>query len=215
MPTQNYSNQTFNTWDKTTKDSCVLILGTEEPNSTVDNCIIDGNGAEWALKMPNNRGSTISNSTLIGGKERALDIVKGGDTIFKTCKFSNGNDRKMTSSKWSMSKTCDIGIKGGFDGGLFDTCVFSDMLLGDHDIYDNPQPALPFLKGGVGAKVKNITLKDCVHPNGKNTPIILRIINADLPELDNTNAIAMVYYPWAIKTYFWVAGKWIDSRVAP
>ena len=205
MPTQTYIDQTFNQWDKTTKDSYALILGSEEPNSVVTNCKINANGAEWGLKMPNNFGSVIENCSLVGGKERALDMVRGGRITFNSCVFSNGSDRKAISSKWSLRKTCDIGIKGGFDTGEFNDCTFADMLLGDHCIYDN-------VSGNFGAKTKNIVLSNCIHPKGPNTPIILRIWNAEMPTLYNTNAIAIVYSGPIKKIYFYIAGKWIDSR---
>lgn len=205
MPSLTLDNQTFNTWTPGT-DSMVLVLGTQEPNSVVTNCQIDGNGAEWGLKMPGNTGSIISNSKLVGGKERALDIVQGSNTLFSHCEFGAGADRRGTTSKWSFSNTCDIGIKGGATNVRFEYCTITDVLLGDHSIYDNPS---------IGPKTKGITLVNCVHPNGADTPIILRVMNAEMPALVNTNAVALVYWGPVVKTYFWIAGKWIDSRLPP
>ncbi len=205
MPTQILSDRTFNEWTPGT-DSAVLTLGTEEPNSVVTNCVINANGAEWGLKMPGNIGSTITNCRLMGGKERALDMVRGNGSRFTDCVFSAGADRKVTKSKWSLAKTCDIGIKGGASDIQFTRCVMTDMLLGDHCIYDNPNTS---------PKVSGIVLTDCEHPAGKSTPIILRVWNAQMPQLVRTNAVALVYWRGIVLTYFWVAGKWIDSRKAP
>ena len=203
MSTQILSDQTFDKWTPGT-DTAVLTLGTQEPQSIVTNCIIDAKGAEWALKMPGNVGSQIEKTQLIGGTERALDIVQGHGARFTDCVFSNGSDRKATSSKWALTKGCDIGIKGGASDIQFTRCTLTDILIGDHCIYDNPK---------IGAKVSGIVLTDCVHPAGKTTPIILRVLNGEMPQLVNTNAVALVYWRSIVLTYFWVAGKWIDSRV--
>lgn len=212
MPSQIYADQTFDKCDAT--NMYALILGTQEPNSTVDRCAISSNGCHWSLKMPGNIGSVISDTTITGGTYRALDMVQCRGQRFNRCVFGPGKDRaaKITTSKWKLNQTCDIGIKGSSQDIQFNGCTMTDMLLGDHDIYDNPQPALPFLRGGVGPKVVGIVLTDCVHPAGKGTSIILRVLNAEMPKLVNTNAVALVYLDGVVKTYFWVAGKWIDSR---
>lgn len=203
MPSQILSAQIFDEWTPAT-DTAVLTLGEQEPNSQVTNCGILANGAEWGLKMPHNVGSTISRTALIGGTDRALDIVRGNGLRFVDCAFSNGHDRSATKSKWAFTKACDIGIKGGAYDIEFSGCTFSDILLGDHCIYDNPK---------IGPKTRGITLRDCKHPEGK--PIILRILNAEMPTLVNTEAVALVYYRTVVLTYFWIAGKWIDKRTAP
>lgn len=187
----------------TGSDSSALVLGTQEPSSHLTNCSISANGGNWGLKMPGNVGSVIKGCRLSGGAERALDIVQGSEISFEDCVFSSGADRAPTSSRWSFAKTCDIGIKGGADDIAFNRCTMTDMLLGDHSIYDNPS--------GLGARTAGIVLTDCGAPNG--APIILRVLNADLPTLVRTRAVALVYYRWVVRTYFWVAGKWIDSRL--
>lgn len=205
MPTQNLVNQTFAT--TSTADSYALILGTQEPASVITDCHVDGHGASWGLKMPGNVGSVITDTYLSGGSERALDIVKGNAISFKGCTFLAGADRPATKSRWSMAKTCDIGIKGGAFNVSFADCSMTDLLLGDHSIYDNGHP------WNVGTPTKGISLVNCTHPAGKSTPIILRVLNAELPMLVNTNAVALKYWGGAVKVYFWFAGKWIDSRV--
>ncbi len=204
MPSQTLLDQTFDKWTPST-DTAVLTLGTQEPNSVVTRCAINAKGAEWGLKCPDNVGSIISQTTLTGGKERALDIVRGSGLRFNDCTFSAGVDRPPIKSRFSWAKTCDIGIKGGATDIQFSSCVMTDLLLGDHSIYDNVK--------GVGPKTTRIVLKNCQHPNGKGTPIILRVWNADLPMLVDTNAVALVYWDTVVRVYFWVAGKWLDSRL--
>lgn len=205
MASQTLADQTFEKWTPGT-DTAVLTLGTQEPNSEVTNCLIHANGAEWGLKMPGNVGSTIRQTHLMGGKERALDIVQGSGIRFEDCVFENGPDRAPTESKRSLAKTCDVGIKGGASDIRFTRCTLTDILIGDHSIYDNPH---------IGAKTRGIVLDHCVHPAGPGTPIILRVLNGEMPQLVNTNAVALVYWRSIVLTYFWVAGKWIDSRVPP
>lgn len=203
MPSLILTDQTFARSTQSGADSYALILGTQEPSSLVTNCTIDGSGGEWGLKMPGNVGSTVRGSRLIGGKERALDIVRGSNLAFVDCAFSAGTDRPRTSSKWSLAKTCDIGIKGGARDITFVGCTMTDLLLGDHSIYDNPSV--------VGPRTGGIVLGHCANPNGG--PIIIRAFNADLPRLEGTNAIALQWCGPVVKIYFWVAGKWIDSRM--
>jgi hypothetical protein len=204
MPSIIATNQTFDTWTPGT-DTAVLTIGTQEPNSLLSNCTINARGAEWGLKMPGNLNSAFTDCRIQGGKERALDIVKGSGSRFWDCQFSAGGDRKPITSKWSLNETCDIGIKGGASDIQFTHCVMTDILLGDHCIYDHPV---------ITPKISGIVLDNCQHPAGKNTPIILRVLNAELPTLVNTNAVALVYWRSVIFTYFWFAGKWIDSRKA-
>ena len=204
MPSIIANDQVFETWTPGT-DTAVLTIGTQEPNSLLSNCTINARGAEWGLKMPGNLNSIFNNCRIHGGTERALDIVRGSGARFIDCQFSAYNDRKPTRSKWAFTKACDIGIKGGASDIQFTHCVMTDLLLGDHCIYDHPV---------ISPKVKGIVLTDCQHSAGRNVPIILRVLNAEMPKLVNTNAVALVYWRSAVSLYFWVAGKWIDSRKA-
>lgn len=206
MPSLNLTNQTFSRSTQSAIDSLTLVIGSQEPNSTITNCTIDGSGGDWGLKMPNNTDSTFIGTSITGGKERALDIVRGSHLTFEHCTFGAGRDRAPITSKWSLKKTCDIGIKGGASDITFRECVMTDLLLGDHSIYDNPN--------GVGPRTSGITLDNCSSPTG--APIIVRAWNADLPTLTNgTKAVALKWNGLVLKIYFWVAGKWIDSRMPP
>lgn len=206
MAALNLVNQTLAA-TSTAPDSCALILGTQEPDSIITDCHIDGHGAAWALKMPGNSGSIITDTYISGGTERALDIVRGHDLLFKGCTFLAGTDRAPTRSRWSWAKTCDIGIKIA-SNVAFTACSMTDLLLGDHSIYDNGGKP-----HGMGAPTSGITLTDCLHPAGKETPIVIRVLNGEMPILVNTNAVVLKYWWPMTEVYFWVAGKWIDSRV--
>lgn len=207
MSTQNYQDRIFSPQspaEGVVAGQSVVTLGTQEPNSTIDRCIVDAAGTHWGLKMPGNVGSIITNTSFSGGISRALDMVQCRGQSFMGCHFLPGNGRAQTKSKWSLHEQCDIGIKGSSHDITFDSCVMTDLLLGDHDIYDNPH---------IRPKVRNITLKDCVHPNGKDTPIIVRCLNAERPILVNTNAVVLVYPRPVVLAYFWFAGRFIDSRI--
>lgn len=201
MPTQNYTNETFATPDPS--NSCVVTLGTQEPMSTMVNCDVIGGKARWGLKMPENIGSLVSQTRLSGGIKRALDMVHCKGQSFLNCVFASGPDRKPTTSKFSLSETCDAGIKGGSKDITFEGCTITDLLLGDHTIYDNPN-ILP--------KTRGIVIKDCVHPNGPGTPIIIRCLNAEKPTLINTNAVVLAYPRWVVLAYFWFSSHFIDTR---
>ena len=206
MPSQILTDQIFETPIQSGKETYSLILGTQEPDSIVTRCTVNAKGGGWGLKMPGNTGSRFYGCYFTGGKERALDVVQGGNLRFEDCAFAHGPERKPVKTRWSLRKTCDIGIKGGAFDIRFDRCTMTDLLLGDHSIYDNP---------GIGAKTRGIVLTNCVHPGGRDVPIIIRAYNADLPQLVYTNAVALKWCGPVVIVYFWVAGKWIDSRIQP
>lgn len=184
------------------KDSYALILGSLEWGSTVDRCTIKADGGDWALKMPGNRDSVITGSSIYGGRERALDAVRGGNLTFNSCTFGCGLDRTPTRSRFSLRKQCDIGLKGGLVGAEFNDCVMTDLLLGDFSIYDH--------EGGL--RTTGVKLTSCRHPAGRDVPIIVRCLHATPPELVDTNAIVLRVPRLVVGAYFEFCRRFGDTR---
>lgn len=203
MSTVNYLSQTFGTPVNDGSDSYALLMDQTQSGSTISKCTITGNGAEWGLKLPDVTSVTVTDTTLIGGTERALDIVRGGNHAFVRCTFGPGADRPATSTVWSMAKTCDAGIKGDATGVAFNTCTMTDLLVGDYSIYDHDTTLAP---------VSGITLTDCVHPKGPATPILIRCLNGDKPTLIRTNAKILKVPGFIVAIYFWYCRHFGDTR---
>lgn len=205
MPSLILNDQTF-TLASPGPDQAVLVVGSQEPDSRITNCVVDASIADWGLKMSGNTGSVFTRCRFTGGKERALDMVQGSNVRFDSCSFYGGTTRVPITSYWCMDKRTDIGIKGGVNGVTFDSCMMSDILLGDHSIYDNPHSF------HTGLRTTGISLINCIHPKGVGTPIILRVLNAEPPMITGTNVSILRYWPVAVKAYFTFAGTFIDSR---
>lgn len=197
MPTQIWNNLTFDT--PMPDGACVAILGTQEPDSRVNECNFDGLALRWGLKMPGNIGTVFEDCRFTGSAGRAVDMVKGSNVVFRRCTFLPCPARKPTTSKWSLAKTCDIGAKGGVQVTLQD-CVLQDILIGDHTIYDNPN---------LGPKA-NVTMTNCRRLDGG--PVIARIFNGEL----HTDRADILHWPlWVTKLYFWYENHFGDTRTQP
>jgi len=182
-------------------DGAALTITSTAPNSIVTGGLIDGNGASWGLKLPNNTGAHINNAIIRGGTERALDVVRGGQIEFNNCYFDTNGDRTKISTRFSMRKQCDIGIKGGAHEIYFRDCTFNDVLLGDYSIYDH---------FGTLPRVDRIWFINCRNPNGG--PIIVRALNANRPICVNTD-IAYIKIPQvAMEIYFQYCRHFGDTR---
>ena len=202
MAALNYVGTTFAA-AQAGKDTYALLLGTEQSGSTMENCTVNAAGADWGLKMPGNVDSVIRGTALYGGRERALDAVRGGRRTFDSCTFSCGLDRQPTRSRFSLRKQCDIGIKGGAQGDRFVRSVFTDMLLGDFSIYDHDATCQP---------TQLAPIEDCVHPSGREVPIIIRCLNAVPPVLVRTNAVILKVPDVIVAAYFAWCRRFGDTR---
>ena len=136
------NGQTFNksdTFNPNTSDLKTDGLSvqcfSQNDNSKVNDCIIDGQDARWGAKASLTFGLEYNRCTFKNGTARSFDMVRGGNVVFKDCVFEN-TVRKPVASQFTIAEQCDIGIKGGVHDVTFDNCVFNDILLGDYSIYD-------------------------------------------------------------------------------
>lgn len=192
-------NQTFVA--KYGHDESALAIGPAHRPCVIRNCVLDGSIGDWGLKSSKSFDLIVEDCIIKNGNDRALDMVRGGNIIFRRCRFVNdskdarGNKTRIrTKSKWALQKQCDIGLKAGIRDVLFEDCEMNDLLLGDYSIYD--QIDRP--------RVRRITLKNCTNPNGG--PIIIRgRYTVSKPvQLDNTKASILIW-PKLVTALYW---KW-------
>lgn len=155
-------------------ETAAFFLGPEWSGSTVRNCVINGQDATWGVKIAHAFDITFEDCVIRGGTERALDIVRGGAITFRRCHFERGEYRETTRKRFSLDKSCDIGIKASARDVTFEDCTMNDLLLGDYSIYDQRKRPC----------TRRITLRNCTNPNG--WPVIVRALHADKVIAQNT-----------------------------
>ena len=185
------------------KDSYSLAYGRESRPISVRSSVIGNANAEWGLKHSLVFDAVYEDCTIQGGLERAFDQVRGGNVVFRRCKFVNLGSRPPVASCWDLGKECDIGIKAGIRDVLFDHCEMNDVLIGDYSIYD--QVDRP--------KARRITWDGCTNPNGR--PIIVRgrYCEADTLVFTNTRRSLLVWPKWVTYLYFAFNRLFGDKRV--
>lgn len=191
------------------KDSSALELNQYQRPILIKNCIIDSDLADWGLKAPKIFDLIVEDCIIKNGLERALDMVRGGNIIFRRCKFINdkkdSNGKKLrvrVKSKWNIGKFCDIGIKAGICDVHFQDCEFNDILLGDYSIYD--QVNRP--------KTRRIEFINCKNPNGGPIFIRGRYVDKKSIIINNTNVSMLIWPNFITKLYWLYNRKFGDKR---
>ena len=201
-------NQTFdklNTYNPDTPDNKTdglsVFCFSQNDNSKVNDCIIDGQDARWGAKASLTFGLEYNRCTFKNGTARSFDMVRGGNVVFKDCVFEN-TVRKPVASQFTIAEQCDIGIKGGVHDVTFDNCVFNDILLGDYSIYD--QQDRP--------KTRRFTFINCKNKDGG--PIIIRgkYFDKNTLNLVNTPAKVWIWPAFLTKLYWMFNRKFGDTR---
>jgi len=102
-------------------------------NLIIEDCTLEANIVEEALKFTHCNYVWVRDCTLIGGSEDALDIVKGANYLFENVRFVSRGARAVT-------------IKGGAENIHFTGCTFSGtarggafLEIGDWTDYDQYQ----------------------------------------------------------------------------
>jgi hypothetical protein len=202
------NNQTFNksdTFNPNTEDlktdGLSVLCFSQNDNSKVNSCIIDGEDARWGGKASLTFNLEYNNCTFQNGTARAFDMVRGGNVVFKNCIFEN-SVRDKVKSQYSITELCDIGIKGGVHDVTFENCTFNDILLGDYSIYD--QQDRP--------KTRRFTFINCQNADGG--PIIIRgrYFDKGSITLVGTHAKIFVWPELLTKLYWWYNRTFGDKR---
>jgi hypothetical protein len=201
-------NQTYNkssTFNPNTEDlktdGLSVLCFSQNDDSKVNDCIIDGQDARWGGKASLTFGLEYNKCTFKNGTARAFDMVRGGNVTFTDCVFEN-TVRKKVGSQYSLTELCDIGIKGGVHDVTFHSCVFNDILLGDYSIYD--QQDRP--------KTRRFTFINCKNADGG--PIIIRgrYFERGSINLVGTQAKICVWPEFLTKIYWWYNRTFGDRR---
>lgn len=191
------------------KDEFALRIGIDERGIIIRNCIIDGALGDWGMKGSKAFDATFEDCIFKNGAERALDMVRGGNIIFRRCKFVNDYKDsagtktrvRVKSAFWNLDKFCDIGLKAGIRDVTFEDCEMNDLLLGDYSIYD--QIDRP--------KVRRIKLVNCKNPNRGPIFIRGRYVEKDGVILQNTNASVFIW-PAFITWFYWKYNRKFGDR---
>lgn len=200
-------NQTFVA--KYGHDESALQVGPIQRPCVIRNCIIDGSIGDWGLKSSKSFDLIVEDCIIKNGNDRALDMVRGGNIIFRRCKFindskdANGNKTRVRiKSKWALRKQCDIGLKAGIHTVTFEDCEMNDLLLGDYSIYD--QIDRP--------KVRRIKFVNCKNPYGGPIFIRGRYCEKNAVILQNTQASVLIWPEIVTKIYWRYNRKFGDKR---
>ncbi len=182
-------------------DGLSVLCFSQNDDSKVVNCIIDGQDARWGGKASLTFGLEYKDCTFKNGTARAFDMVRGGNVVFKNCVFEN-DVRKKVKSQYNLAELCDIGIKGGVHDVTFENCVFDDILLGDYSIYD--QQDRP--------KTRRFTFINCQNKDGG--PIIIRgrYFEKGTISLIGTQAKIWIWPELLTKLYWWYNRTFGDKR---
>ena len=190
-------------------DHSALELNQRQRPILIKNCIIDGDLADWGLKGPKIFDMVVEDCIIKNGLERALDMVRGGNIVFRRCKFINDKKnekgekaRIRVKSKWTLGKYCDIGLKGGICDVRFEDCEMNDLLLGDYSIYDQIDRPM----------TRRIALVNCKNPYGGPIFIRGRYVDKNSIFIENTNADILVWPKFITKIYWAYNRKFGDKR---
>lgn len=155
----------------------------------IDRCEINGAGGSEGLKLSFCHDVVVKNSTILGGYEDCVDIVRGSNILFRNCKFiSQGSAQHIT-------------IKGGVKDVRFEGCKFINPFekwingacidLGnwtDYDDVDRP-------------KTRNISIEDCRIQNMKFKALYRRIFS-ETPIVKNSDGFG-IRVPGLFVKIFW------------
>mgnify|MGYP001181212837 FL=1 len=166
----------------------------------IDSCEIDGAGGSEGLKLSFCHDIVVKNSTILGGYEDCVDIVRGSNISFENCKFiSQGSAQHIT-------------IKAGVKNVSFKKCKFINPFrsvingacidLGnwaDYDDVDRP-------------KTRSISIDNCSMENIRFKALYRRLY-AESPEVNSSQGFG-IKVPNLFVRIFWKMQRkgWLGER---
>jgi len=183
-------------------DGLSVFCFSQNDDSKVINCVIDGQDARWGGKASLTFSLEYKDCTFRNGTARAFDMVRGGNVLFRNCVFENSGVRKIIRSPYDLNEVCDVGIKGGVHDVTFENCIFNDILLGDYSIYD--QQDRP--------KTRRFTFINCQNADGGSIIIRGRYFEKGSIALVGTHAKIFVWPELLTKLYWWYNRTFGDKR---
>ena len=156
----------------------------------IDNCHIEADSVAEGLKLSYCSDVIVKNTTIIGGFEDCVDIVRGGFMLFENCRFISKKQKQHFTIKCNASnitiKNCTFvnDFRTIIDGAFVDLGNWSD-----YDIDDLP-------------KTKDIYIVDCKFENVSwYKKIISRRLYAETPVNRGSGYILRI--PRVFVWFFW------------
>ena len=121
----------------------------------INNCTIDAGPVAEGLKLSYCHDVVVTNSTIIGGFEDCVDIVRGGFMLFEKCRFVSKNTKHHFTIKCQAYnitiKDCifENDFNNIIDGAFVDLGNWSD-----YDVVDLPKTKEIYI---VDYKLKNVS----------------------------------------------------------
>ena len=134
------------------------------------------NPREWddLFKCSNVSNLTATGLVIPDSREDSIDCVRGSAYSFQSCVIEGS-----------------VTVKGAIDGLKLYNCVISGTVeLGQYDNY--------WSKGR--APTRNVSLVNCCSPDGE--PIRVKLWDAEMPVVQNTNVKVVVIPKWIWLPYF-------------
>jgi|TARA_B110000495_G_C22938954_1_gene549296 hypothetical protein len=169
--------------------------GMPKQSILIENCTIDAGPVAEGLKLSYCHDVIVKNSTIIGGFEDCVDIVRGGNITFLKCKFISKNTKHHFTIKCMVDdiKIVDCVFINDFrtiiDGAFVDLGNWSD-----YDVDNLP-------------KTKNILISNCKFKNVSWwKQLISRRLYSETPKVNGPGVIFRVpkfavYIFWLIRRY--------------
>jgi hypothetical protein len=153
-------------------------VGPEDNGLTVDaaNWQAPPDPENWddLVKCSNCQGLTISGLTVPPAREDSIDAVRGGNYTVQNCTIKGS-----------------VTIKGSINGcTIYGSRISGVVELGQYDNY--------WTRGR--APTRNVSILDCKSPDG--SPIRVRVWDADVPLVQNTNVKITKIPKWVWWPYF-------------
>ena len=169
--------------------------GNEEFSLTIKSCTIDGSGVAEGLKLSFCKNVEVIDSTIVGGYEDCVDIVRGENIKFKNCNF-------ISKNKTKQHITCKCGAKNV----TFENCNFVGSFrnwwngacidLGNWGDYDDVKRP----------KVRNVSIVNCKLKNVA-FPILYRRLYSNTPTVKNSNGFGLKVPNIFVKAFWFLQRK--------
>jgi hypothetical protein len=153
--------------------------GQEMFSLEIKSCKIDGLGVAEGLKLSFCRNVKVIDSTIIGGYEDCVDIVRGENITFENCDFiaNSGTKQHITckcGAKNIVFKNCNFigSFRNWWDGACIDLGNW-----GDYDDVDRP-------------KVRGVSIINCKLKNVM-FPILYRRLYSNTPRVKSSSGFGL------------------------
>lgn len=169
--------------------------GQDKFSISIKSCTIDGSGVAEGLKLSFCRDVRVVDSTIIGGYEDCVDMVRGENLFFENCTFiaNNGTKQHITckgGAKNIVFKDCKFvgSFRHWWDGACIDLGNW-----GDYDDVSRP-------------KVRDISIINCSMENVA-CPILYRRLYSETPTVKSSFGFGLKVPSLFVKIFWFLQRK--------